>query len=455
MRPALAILCIGFGASAAPASLDGAWSGKLQVGAIALRLVFHLQKSGSGYSATCDSVDQGANGLPVDRVTVEGDRVTLEMAKLGAVYRATLAAGRDKMSGTFTQHGASFPLELARGALEPPKRPQEPKAPLPYDAVDVIVDGPNGIKLAGTFTHPRGAARVPAVALVTGSGPEDRDETVFGHKPFWILADALTRRGIAVLRWDDRGVGKSTGDFAKATTFDFVDDALAATAWLRARPEVDARRVGLIGHSEGGLVAPIAASRNMDIAFIVLLAGPGIPGDEILLLQGERLLRAQGKSDADVARWRKVESALLDIAKREKDEAAAKKAFRALAASLPPAERADWPSEGTSFDAFTAQLTSPWFKTFLTLDPKPYLSKVRCPVLALNGERDLQVPPTENLQAIQSALKANSRVKTQQLPGLNHLFQHCKTGLPEEYASIEETFSPDALQLIADWIVGL
>jgi fermentation-respiration switch protein FrsA (DUF1100 family) len=444
-------------AVAAPSqpNIEGAWEGALKVMGIQLRIVFKIKKSGDKLTATLDSPDQGAKDVPFDEATFQDGKLTLKLAKANATYQGKLDG--QKLTGTWTQNGNALPLELAR--TDHPTtiaaKPQEPKPPLPYDAIDVTVDNVKapGVKLACTLTEPRGKGPFPAVALITGSGAQDRDEALLGHRPFLVLADALTRKGIAVLRCDDRGTAKSTGDFKAATTFDFVGDALSQVAFLRTRPEIDKAHVGLAGHSEGGLIAPIAAAQSKDVAFIVMLAGTGLPGEDILYLQGAKMMKAEGKSDADIKLETETQKKVFAILHTEKDDAVIAKKMREIWAALPEDQRKKPENSETNLNMQIKTVTSPWFKTFLTLDPRPYLKQVKVPVLALNGERDTQVPPKENLPEIQAALKGNPDVTVKELPELNHLFQHCKTGALTEYAKIDETFSPQALDLIGDWVV--
>jgi pimeloyl-ACP methyl ester carboxylesterase len=315
------------------------------------------------------------------------------------------------------------------------------------------------VKLGGTLTLPRDRRPSPAVILISGSGPQDRDETAFQHKPFLVLADHLTRSGIAVLRFDDRGVGKSTGDIMQSTAEDFVGDVLAGVAYLETRKEIDPRKIGLVGHSEGGTVAAMAAARSGDVAFLVMLAGSGLPGEELLYLQAAAMIRAAGGDDAALERERRIQTVVFDAIRNESEPAvAAKRAKEALQEELkklPDAERERLGEGAESFvDAQVKVASSPWFRSFLTLDPGVALSRVKCPVLALIGEKDLQVPPKENLRAIEQALRANTNTDAtvKELPGLNHLFQTSKTGAVAEYVKIEETFSPKALELISSWI---
>lgn len=408
-------------------------------------------------TGTFDSVDQGASGLRIDTVTLTGSAVRLDLKTPVARYEGTLSSDGATIEGAWVQGGASFPLTLRRGVPAAPKRPQLPKPPFPYAAEAVSYQNTAAaITLAGTLTLPRATTPAPAVILITGSGAEDRDETVFGHKPFLVLADHLTRNGIAVLRVDDRGVGGSSGKTSDATSDDFAGDVLAGIDYLKTRKEIDPKRIGLVGHSEGGLIAPIAANRSSDVAFIVLMAGPGLPGDEILYLQGAAIAKAAGAPDAAIAANRAGQERIFTIVKEEKDPAIMTARLRQVADSIVagmPAEQ----REGTRrlIESQMAALATPWFHYFLSYDPRPALAKVKCPVLALNGERDLQVPYQPNLEAIAAALRAgrNSDATTMPLPGLNHLFQTAVTGSPAEYATIEETMAPAALDAITSWIL--
>ena len=307
-------------------------------------------------------------------------------------------------------------------------------------------------RLACTLTKPRAPGRFAAVVLITGSGPQNRDEALAGHRPFLVLADAITRRGVAVLRCDDRGVGQSTGDYATATTFDFVEDTLAAVAALRARPDVDPTRVGVLGHSEGAIIASIAAARSTDIKFAVLLAPPAVPGDQTVTLQAAAIARAKGATDAQVAAAAAINREVFAIVAAAPDGGAAAQELRARYSALPAAARLLLGQDPGGVDAQIKQVTSPWFRTFLTLDPRVYLKKLTVPVLAIVGERDLQVLPGANLPELRQALRDNRDVTIRELPGLNHLLQTCKTGTPEEYARIDETMSPTVLTLVGEWI---
>jgi len=431
---------------AKPSDIDGAWMGTLDAGAMKLRIVFHITNTEDGLTATMDSPDQNAKGLPVTTVTRDGASLKLEMKQIAGGFDAKIAKDLTTIEGTWTQGGSSLPLVLKRvkdAAELERRRPQNPVKPYPYRDEEVSYANPvASITLAATLTIPPGKGPFPAVLLIAGSGPHDRDEALMGHRPFLVLADHLTRHGIAVLRADDRGVGKSGGNFATGTTADFATDAEAGVAYLKERREVDPHKIGLIGHSEGGIIAPMVAARNPNVAFIVMMAGPGIPGDQILVAQSRLISEAAGQNPVEAEKDANEEREVLALVKNEKDSAALESDLRKRLA-------------GKGTDAQIKALTSPWFRYFLAYDPAGALKKVQCPVLALNGEKDLQVPPTLNLPVIRQALEegGNKHFETDELPGLNHLFQTAGTGAPSEYAEIEETISPVALEKMAGWIL--
>jgi len=435
---------------AKPSDIDGAWMGSLDTGVIKLRVVFHIVNTEDGLTATLDSPDQGTKGLPVASVTRDGASLKMEAKQIGGVFEGKIVADRSAIDGTWTQGGRSLPLVLKpvkdKSELER-KRPQNPTKPYPYGEEEVFFDNTaQHVTLAATLTIPPGKTPFPAVLLITGSGPQDRDESLMGHKPFLVLSDYLTRKGIAVLRADDRGVGKSTGNFATATTADFATDTEAGVTYLKTRSEVNPRKIGLIGHSEGGVIAPMVAARNPDVAFIVMMAGTGVPGDALLAAQVEAIGLASGESPEEAAKGAAKERGILTLVETERDEAAlAKEVKEKMAGDVPEAQ----------IGAQLKRITSPWFRYFLTYDPATALRKVTCPVLALNGEKDTQVPPKQNLPAIRKALEqaGNKHFEIDELPGLNHLFQTAKTGAPAEYAEIEETISPVALEKVANWIL--
>jgi len=436
----------------------GHWQGSLQG---MLRIVVHVERTAEGaLRGTMDSPDQGAMGLALDSLVVTEDSLRFELRRVRGGYAARWDATGDTLVGSWNQSGMSLPLALARTANPSgPRRSQVVAPPYPYDTLAVAFDNPRapGVRLAGTLTLPPGRGPFPAALLITGSGPEDRDETVFGHHPFRVLADHLTRRGIAVLRVDDRGVGGSTGSSERATSEDFASDALAGFTFLRAQPRINRRRVGLIGHSEGGLIAPLVASRTRDVAFVVMLAGPGVRGDSLLLLQSAAARRTMGIAEASLAGERELNRRVYDRLLAG-DSAGVATALRALVeaqlSALPEAARTAAGDPATLAGTALRQVWNPWMRFFAAYDPAPALRRVRCPVLALNGERDVQVTSRENLTGIEAALRAggNRDVTVRELPGLNHLFQACTSCSVAEYARLEETFAPAALDQVSDWI---
>jgi pimeloyl-ACP methyl ester carboxylesterase len=429
----------------------GTWAGTLDVGGQILRLVFHVELDESGgLSGTMDSPDQGAFGLTLSAVEADSDgSVRFEFAMAGGAYTGRMLEDGTGIDGQWSQGGSSYPLALERTEDAPsaPERPQEPKPPYPYEAVDVEFDNPEaGNRLAGTLTVPTGEGPHPVVVLISGSGAQDRDEAVFGHRPFWILADHLTRRGIAVLRYDDRGVGGSTGDIAAATMTDFASDALAAVAYLVTRPETDEARIGLLGHSEGASIAAMAAHRSGDVAFVIHLAGMGVNGRELLEMQLIAINEALGVPKAVTRQRSELQKRLLDASAAAPDDASAAVQAREILAAAGVT--------GAAADAQVRALRTPWMNDFLVYDPLPALRELDVPVLALNGELDTQVPPAENLGPVERALRegGNPDFTVRELEGLNHLFQTADTGSPTEYVQIEETMAPAAMEVIADWI---
>lgn len=427
----------------------GDWNGTLQVGTTQLRLVLHVSKTPSGFSATMDSPDQGAFGIPVTTTTFENGKLKLEVATLHVEYNGVLAD--NKITGNFKQAGQEFPLDLVRATKKALLRPQEPAKPYPYLTEDITFkNSKDGISLAGTLTMPKSGAKFPAVILVSGSGPQNRDEEIFNHKPFLVLADHLTRNGIAVLRFDDRGVARSEGNFKTATIDDFMTDVKSAVDYLKSRKEIDASKVGLVGHSEGGIIAPSLAATSADLSFIVLLAAPGIPGNELLLLQKERIESQMGVPPAAVqANQKLLRGAYEIILATEADDPELQ---RKLTTYFQTGTGGQVPE--SQLNKIIDQISSPWMVGLLKYRPASVFQKVKCPVLAINGEKDLQVPAPENLGGIQSALTqaGNKKVTVKSFPNLNHLLQECKTGAIGEYAEIEQTISPLVLDEITRWL---
>ncbi len=445
-----------------PKELEGIWEGTLKIQkTISLRLVLRVEKDKEGrLRATLASPDQGAAKIGVTAIGLKDGELTFESKVVGAKYAGKKNKDGTGFEGEFQQGGLKIPLVLKKtDKVVEPSRPQTPRPPFPYRSESVTYDNAaGGVKLAGTLTMPNGNGPFPALLLITGSGAQDRDETIFSHKPFLVIADHLTRRGIAVLRVDDRGVGGSTDKGPDETLDDHVGDVLAGVAFLKGRREIDAARIGLAGHSEGGIIAPLAAVRSPDVAFIVLMAGTGLPGVDILRAQSRLISRVEGATDAELERSAKIQQRLLDILIEEKDVEKARtriaKAAREIMAGMTEAEKKDLRESGGDLAALAEPFNSAWFRSFVTYDPRPILKKVRCPVLAINGEKDLQVPARENLDEIRKALEAggNRDVKVIAFPGINHLFQPCKTGSPSEYGTIETTIAPEVLKALADWI---
>jgi len=440
-------------------AIEGIWQGALKVSGIELRIVFKISQGPEGIlTASMDSPDQGAKDIPVDEVIFENGNLRLEIKSAMGIFEGKLKDDNLSIEGEWKQSGRSFPLVLERvDQVVELLRPQEPKKPYPYEEEEVVYENKEAaVKLAGTVTIPGQGGPFPAVLLISGSGPQDRDETLLGHHPFLVLADYLTRLGIAVLRVDDRGVGKSGGDFTQATSEDFASDVLAGLEYLKSREEINPKQIGLIGHSEGGIIAPMVAVQSSDVAFIILMAGTGLIGEEILYLQGELILRVGGASDEAIAKNRSLQEQMFTVVKEEKDNSVAEKRLRAiLRDAMSEVSEEERKGAEATVEAQIQSVLSPWFRYFLAYDPKPTLMKVKCPVLAINGQKDVQVPPRENLAAIEEALKAggNNNYTIKELSDLNHLFQTAQTGSLSEYARIEETISPTALKIMSDWIL--
>jgi len=437
-------------ANPAPASLSGDWTGSLG----SLTATFHLQDPPGGpRAATLDIPVQRAKAVPLTFV-VRADSVYLTLPAAAGRFAGRRAPDGQHLAGEWQQAGQTLPLTLSRGTAAAPKRPQTPQPPFPYVSQNVTFTNPKaGITLAGTYTRPAGRGPFMAVALLTGSGPEDRDETLFGHQPFAVLADYLSRRGVAVLRFDDRGVGQSGGSLAGTTSADYATDALAALAWLRARPEIRKNRVGLVGHSEGGTAAITAATQPRGGPdMLVLLAAPGLPGDELIVQQALALTKLQTSDAGLLATTEKLQRQVLAAVTQNPDNEQARARLLPL---LNPGGATD-AATLARVKAQIGQLTSPGYRALLADRPAQTLPLVKCPVLALNGAKDVQVVAAPNLAAIRQGLVAggNRRATVRELSGLNHLFQTAPTGSPAEYGQIEETFAPAALRLIGDWLTA-
>lgn len=442
--------------SATAQEITGQWNGVLKAPQTQLRLVFNVTKTNNGFSATMDSPDQGAKGIPVTNTTFENSKIKFEITNAQIEYNGELK--ENEITGTFKQGGQEFPMNLSRKAIpkENAKRPQEPTKPYSYYSEEVTFQNPKAnIALAGTLTLPKKEGNFPVAILITGSGPQNRDEELAGHKPFLVISDYLTKNGIGVLRYDDRGVGQSKGDFSTATSADFATDVESAIAYLKTRKEINPKKIGLVGHSEGGTIAPMVASKSKEVSFIVLLAGTGIQGNQLLLLQQELIAKASGISDAEIQKSIQTNAKIFEMVIKSNDNQKLKTDLTSLINET--IKKEEIPNGITKEELVSMQvnqITNPWMQYFIKFNPATALEKVKCPVLAVNGEKDLQVSPKENLSAIKNALTkgGNKNITTIEFPNLNHLFQECKTGLPQEYATIEQTFSPTALDEITKWI---
>ncbi|MFB9054133.1 alpha/beta hydrolase family protein [Formosa undariae] len=439
--------------------ITGQWNGILKVQGTQLRLVFNVTKTENGFSSTMDSPDQGAKDIPVTNTTFENPKIKFEVTNARIEYEGQLSG--NEIIGTFKQGGQEFPMNLSKNAIEKDviKRPQEPLKPYPYYSEDVSFKNTKAnISLAGTLTLPKKDGIFPVVILITGSGPQNRDEELLGHKPFLIISDYLTKNGIAVLRYDDRGIGQSTGDFETATSADFATDVESAMTYLKTRKEINKNKIGLVGHSEGGLIAPMVASKSKDVNFIVLLAGTGIQGDKLLLLQQALIAKANGVPQTDINESIQTNSKLFEMVVKSDDNSKLKAdltdKLNELLKNTPSTEIPGGMKKEAFISMQVNQISSPWMVYFMKFNPSTILEQVTCPILAVNGEKDLQVPSKENLSAIKKALTkgGNLNVTTKEFPNLNHLFQECETGSPNEYATIEQTFSPIVLEEITTWI---
>lgn len=452
-------------ADAAPNAVDiaGTWLGTLALPPAPIRFVLDIRRGPGGeWTGTADSPDQGGFGIPITSIDVTGDQVVVRLDELAIEYSGKLSSDGQTLTGTLRQAGTPFPLTLERqaGPLDY-RRPQDPVAPFPYTTAEVTFPSEDpGVTLAGTLVSPQGAGPFTTVVLITGSGPQNRDEELLNHRPFLVLADALARANLAVLRFDDRGVGASTGDFDAATSLDFAADVRGAVSYLRSQTLVPVGSIGLVGHSEGGLIAPIVADGNADIAFLVLLAGPAVDGETIVISQGRAINAAAGvpltQLDAEEVTQRRVYACFRSP---EAGDAGAD-AGAVTEAALDACLRRELAAAGVSdsdMAANLAPLQSAWSRFFITYDPAPTLRRTQVPVLALNGSLDLQVLASVNLPVMRAALAeaGNPLSSVSELPGLNHLFQHATTGAPAEYGLIAETMAPEVLAQVAQWIGSL
>ena len=442
------------------------WVGTLVAGPQSFDFQFRVFVDSEGnHSVKLDSFSEGLMGLPCE-MKQDGKAVKLTIKISNAEFVGTLSDDQQTIDGHWLQSGNKFPFQLKQIPLTETRtaklnRPQTPQPPFPYEVSDFSVTATDidakyaaDVVLAGTMTRPKTGGPFPTVILITGSGQQDRDETIFEHKPFAVIADHLTRQGFAVIRFDDRGQGKSTGTVLTATSVDFADDVEVVFRWAQRQRQLDAKKIILAGHSEGGLIAPLIAIRQPELAGMILLAGPGVAGDEIILNQSRRIAAAAGAP----AQLLELQDTFLRriISKLDATEPLTGPLVQQLAdevfEALPDEQKKSFNLD--NIVSGTMAMNSPWMKFFLKHDPRPALTQATCPILSLIGEHDLQVDPALNLPAIEAAVQAGSNADfvQKQLPGLNHLFQTSDTGLPSDYIKIEETVSPILLDEITVWL---
>ncbi len=443
-------------------TIEGVWYGTLDIDGNFLEIIFEIKATNKEFTATLSVPIQRAEGIPMTKVTFQHPHLSMSLDNPVIIVEGDLM--NQEIVGTFKQGGRSLPMKLQKDKVTTPKvkRPQEPKAPFPYYMEEVsFLSKEEGIKLSGTLTMPKKEGKFPAIILISGSGPQNRDEEIMGHKPFFVLADYFTRKGYAVLRFDDRGNGKSEGDFNKASTKEFAKDVEGGFWYLERRKEILKEKIGLMGHSEGGIIAPMVAAKNESVKFIVLLAGSGIRGDLLLYSQQAAIGKAQGMKEEEIKKSKKINQEIFQIVIETVDSIEMKRKIANYLStvydSLSEEERPQGIKKMDFIQIQVHQITSPWMKYFLSYDPAMTLKKVRCPLFAVNGEKDLQVPAEENLKAIQKAIinGGNTKGSVKSYPGLNHLFQHSETGSPEEYGKIEETFAPEVMEDIKVWLDGV
>lgn len=432
------------------AQIEGYWKGKIDLGGLQLELAFDIAPTENGYSATLDVPAQSAFNISVDETVFQDNHLQMTMSAMGASYSGAL---KDKViEGEFTQHGMTFPLNLEKGEKETQQmaRPQDPQPPFNYHIEEVsFVNEKEGNTLVGTLTIPEGEGPFPAMVLVSGSGQQNRDEELMNHRPFWVIADYCTRHGVAVLRYDDRGIGGSDGEVYNATSMDFSYDAEAAFDYLRSQKHIDASRVGILGHSEGGIINFMVAARRPEVAFLVSLAGPAVNGIEVLKEQQAAILRASGMTEEAIQFSSNTNAQLFDIIEASSNREEADSLMRQLVQG--------WGYSEELTEQTVSEMTMPWMYYFLKYDPTEAIVQTQCPALLLNGSKDLQVIASQNLPAYEKIIAEHDKTNLtlREMPDLNHLFQHCETGSPNEYFTIDETISPEVLEMIVFFIKGI
>lgn len=443
-----------FSFSASAQTFEGNWYGILSTDFGRLPLVYHIQKvKKNKFSATLDSPQQKSFGNKADLVKVKNDSIVITFKNISAEYRGKLA--REGLNGSFNQFGAKYPMNLSldSSVIAPPKRPQKPVGPFPYNIKDVTFNNSiDHLSLSGTLTYPKDGTKFKAVVLITGSGAQNRNEEMLGHEPFWVISDYLTRHGIAVLRYDDRGTGKSKGNFAQSTTYDFKNDAQAAIDFLKMQPFIDSNQVGVIGHSEGGMIAGMLAAQPNNIHFAVFLAAPGVAIKDLMIQQNKDIMSSDNKyseaaMDSAVFLVEKLYDALIQ------QDSCGVNCLSAIIKKNIGEEQ--YQKEMMRYFGMLQMLNSHWFRAFIKIKPDTYLKDIAIPILALNGDKDIQVKGVDNLEAIKNAIPNNHSLKEILYPGLNHLFQPCIKCTISEYGEIETTFSEKAMEDIANWIINL
>lgn len=431
-------------------SFEGTWQGGLKLQNGSLPLVFHLHKT-EEWRATLEGPAQGASHLPVSTVRIHQDSIWMEVADIGLTYKGKLETD-GSIAGSVSQNGMIFPMRLSKAdhTLAKRRRPQLPEPPYSYDTLDVTFSSEyDNVKLAGTITMPREGEGLPAVVLVTGSGPQDRDETIMGHKPFKVIADYLTKQGIVVLRYDERGVGASTGNYPKSTIGDFSRDVIAAVRFLARQSQVDSSQVGIIGHSEGALVAElIAGESSADVGFIGLLGAPAIPIDSLMILQAYEVGQLMGVSEEELRQAKEINRRNFATVKSDLgDEHAYRQILENMSSPLPNL------SDNQKNEI--RMMVLPAYRYFMRIDPVPFIKRIDVPVFAAFGTKDVQVPFAPNLESLTDHLPKNEKHLLKVYDGLNHLFQKAETGAVSEYINIEETFNDEVLYDLAQWINNL
>ncbi len=430
--------------------MTGAWSAELNVQGTKLPLILHITENEGVLTSTLDSPKQGAKGLAIKETRFEDGQLTIDAPGLGLKYTGKLT-GENTLEGTFSQGGMRLPLTFQRGDLtvsQELKRPQEPKSPYPYYTEEVTFKNEReGNLLAGTLSAPDKNKAIPVLVMITGSGAQNRDEELFGHKPFLVIADHLAKQGIGTLRLDDRGVGDSEAGKVGATSEDFAGDISSAVNFLSQKGYT---HIGLIGHSEGGMIAPMVGGMNPKVKFMVLLAGPGIPITELMKLQTYEVSKAAGAPEVQARAAVEINDRLyrfINAYKGNELEAEVRAFIQKEIPMMPEGQR----------EATVQQVANPWFRYFLAFDPDRYLSKVKVPVLALNGSLDVQVTSKENLEGIRTSLQraGNTNFEVLEFEKLNHLFQTAQTGAVSEYSELEETIAPAVLSKIGAWVLQL